>query len=82
MISENEIYSTGEIPLGDLDINSNSDKLIILLSKKEGLSDLLENVLNQMLEDHIKEHLGADRYEHSTERQGYRNGYRASKPLY
>ena len=54
----------------------NKQKFVDLLSKKEGLGDLLEQVLNQVLESQISEHLGVDIYEHSEDRQGYRNGYR------
>ena len=67
--------------MNDYDIKLNKEKLIGLLSKKEGLGDLLEQILNQVLESQMSEHLGADKYEHNNERQGYRNGYR-TRSLY
>lgn len=44
-----------------------------------GLSKLLEQVLNQVLEAQVSEQLGATRYERTEERQGYRNGVRPRK---
>jgi transposase-like protein len=44
-----------------------------------GLAKLLEQVLNQVLEAQVSEQLGAERYERSEERQGYRNGVRPRK---
>lgn len=67
--------------MNDIDIKLNAEELVGLLSKKEGLSDLVESVLNQVLDHQMKEHVGAGRYEHSEERQGYRNGYR-TRQLY
>lgn len=67
--------------MNDYDIKLDKEKLVALLSKKEGLSDLLEQVLNQVLESQMSEHLGADKYEHNNDRQGYRNGYR-TRQLY
>ena len=40
------------------------------------LAHLLEAVLNQVLEAQMAEQLGAERYERTDERQGYRNGYK------
>ena len=65
--------------MNDYDIKLDKEKLVDLLVKKEGLSDLLADVLNQVLEFQISDHLGANRYEHKEERQGYRNGYRERK---
>ena len=62
--------------MNDYDIKLDKEKLVALLSKKEGLGDLLEQVLNQVLESQMSEHLGAGKYEHSDDRQGYRNGSR------
>ena len=67
--------------MNDIDIKLNAAELVDLLSKKEGLSDLVESVLNQVLDHQMKEHVGAGRYEHSVDRQGYRNGYR-TRQLY
>jgi transposase-like protein len=63
------------------DIKLDKENLVALLSKKEGLGELLESVLNQILDAQMGEHLGAEKYEHTDERQGYRNGYR-SRQLY
>jgi len=41
-----------------------------------GLAKLLEEVLNQVLEAQVSEQLGAECYERTQERQGYRNGVR------
>ena len=67
--------------MNDYDIKLDQDKLVGLLAKKEGLSELLEQILNQVLEAQMAEHLGADKYEHNEGRQGYRNGYR-TRQLY
>ncbi len=40
------------------------------------LRDLVEWLLQKLLELEFKEHLGADRYERTEQRRGYRNGYR------
>jgi len=69
------------MPMNDIDIKLNADELVGLLSKKEGLGDLVTSVLNQVLDHQMKEHLGAGRYEQNEERQGYRNGYR-TRQLY
>lgn len=47
-----------------------------LFTGDTGLARLLEQVLNQILEGQVSEQLGADRYERTEERQGYRNGSR------
>ena len=62
--------------MNEYDIKLDQSKLVDLLLKKDRLSDLLESVLNQILELQMSEHLGAGKYEHICERQGYRNGYR------
>lgn len=46
---------------------------------ESGLSKLLEQVLNQVLEAQVSEQIGATRYERTEERQGYRNGVRPRK---
>ena len=63
------------------DIKIDKEELVALFSKKEALGDLLTTVVNQVLESQMDEHLGAERYEHNGERQGYRNGYR-TRQLY
>lgn len=47
-----------------------------LLTGQDGLAKLLESVLNQVLEAQMAETLGAEKYERSETRSGYRNGYR------
>ena len=44
--------------------------------KPDWLRDLMEWLLQEMLNLEFKEFLGAEPYERSEERQGYRNGYR------
>jgi len=60
-----------------------SDALLsnLLSGGKEGLGELVESVLNQVLEAQAEEQLGAGRYERSEGRTGYRNGYR-TRQLY
>ena len=55
-----------------------SDALLsnLLSGSKEGLGELMESVLNQILEAQAEEQIGAGRYERSETRTGYRNGYR------
>lgn len=50
-----------------------------LFQRDGGLSKLVEQVLNQVLEAQVGEHLQAAPYERTEERQGYRNGYRERK---
>lgn len=61
--------------MNDIDIKLNADELVGLLSKKEGLGDLVTSILNQVLEHQMQSHIGAGRHEQSEARQGYRNGY-------
>ena len=44
-----------------------------LLSGRDGLANLVESVLNQILEAQVTETLGANRHERAEGRQGYRN---------
>ena len=59
------------------DVNVEKELLSGLFSGRNGLADLVEAVLNQILEAQVTETLGADRHERAEGRQGYRNGYRA-----
>lgn len=59
------------------DVTVGKDLLAGLLSGQDGLAKLVEAVVNQILEAQVSEALGAERYERSEDRQGYRNGYRA-----
>ena len=63
--------------MADINVTLNPDLLPNLLSDDgEGMKKLVESVLNQVLEAQMAEHLGADRHERSSDRTGYRNGYR------
>ena len=57
-------------------ISLTSEQLKGLLTKDEGLKGLIESTVNQVLDTQMAEHLSAGRYEHNSERKGYRNGYR------
>ena len=46
------------------------------MSENTGFAPLIGSVLNQVLEAQVTEKIGADRYERSPERGGYRNGVR------
>ena len=59
------------------ELSVGKDLLPGLLSGQDGLAKLVEAVLNQVLEAQVSEALGAERFERSEDRQGYRNGYRA-----
>ena len=45
-------------------------------SETDWLRDLMEWLFQEMLDLEFNEHLGAEAYERSEGRQGYRNGYR------
>lgn len=62
--------------MADYDVKLNGQDLVGLLTNNDGIKELLESVINQVLEAQMEEHLGAGRYEHSDERIGYRNGNR------
>jgi len=48
-----------------------------LLIGRDGLAKLIQGALNQVLDAQMAEHLGAERYERTEERDGrYRNGHR------
>jgi transposase-like protein len=47
-----------------------------LFGENEQLAHLLEEVVNQVLEAQMSEHLQAEPYERTEERRGYRNGYK------
>ncbi|HEY7095071.1 MAG TPA: IS256 family transposase [Ktedonobacterales bacterium] len=53
-----------------------SDSLQRLFGGNEQLAHLLEQVLNQVLEAQVAEHVQAEPYERTEERRGYRNGYK------
>lgn len=62
--------------MADYDVKLNKDVLVGLLSENEAIAGLLESVINQILDAQMTEHLGAERYEQSDGRRGYRNGHR------
>ncbi len=62
--------------MADYDLTLSRDAIPALLEQPAALGKLVETILNQVLEAQMREHLGADRYERSEERDGYRNGYR------
>ncbi len=57
-------------------ISVDSEKVKELMIRDDGLKELVQEVLNQILEAQASEVVGAERYERSEGRQGYRNGYR------
>lgn len=62
--------------MADYEISLSSDQVKGLLTSDEGLKGLIEAVANQVLDAQMTEHLSASSYERSSERKGYRNGYR------
>lgn len=62
--------------MADYDLKVPSALLSNLFSEKDGLAGLLEHMMNGILEAQAAEQIGADHYERSEDRQGYRNGYR------
>ena len=58
------------------EVKLNKEAMSNLMMSKDGLARLVEEILNQVLEAEVTEHLKAERYERSEERTGYRNGYR------
>ncbi len=60
-------------------ISVDSEKVKDLMIRDDGLKELVQEVLNQVLEAQASEAVGAERYERSEGRQGYRNGYRERK---
>lgn len=60
----------------DYEINIPGGILSSLMSEKNGLATLVEEVLNQILDAQASEQVGAQRYERSEDRVAYRNGYR------
>lgn len=62
--------------MAQYDIKLNSEEVVGLLTDNDQFSKLMETIINQVLEAQMTEHLGADSYERSDDRSGYRNGYR------
>lgn len=61
------------------DIKLDGDELVGILSNNVKFSGLIESMLNQVMDAQMSEHLGAEAYERSDDRSGYRNGYRIRK---
>ncbi len=68
-----------EIPNDSFYVTLDSENLQGLFTsngKDEAFSKLLECILNQVLNAQASEQVGAERYERSDKRSGYRNGFR------
>src|SRR5215510_4119475 len=72
------LFSTNEggDRMSDYQITIDGETVHGLFAGDTGLPKLLEQVLNQVLEARVSEQLGAERYERTEERHGYRNGAR------
>ena len=62
--------------MADFQVPLNGSQLKDLLTRDDGLQTLVEDVLNQVLEAQMTEHIGAGRHERSEGRQAHRNGHR------
>lgn len=58
----------------DLNLTFSEEELERILFGDGGLEVLMEKMLNNVLQAEMTEHLGADRYERSEDRTGYRHG--------
>jgi len=58
----------------DLNVTFSEEELERILFGDGGLEVLMEKMLNNVLQAEMTEHLGADRYERSEDRTGYRHG--------
>lgn len=62
--------------MAEYEISLSTDQVKGLFTSDGGLKVLAEAVANQILDARMSEHLLADPYERSSDRKGYRNGYR------
>jgi len=62
--------------MAQMQVTIDTDQLKDVLSHDQGMKLLLEQVLNQVLEAQMTEHVGAEPYERTERRRTYRNGYR------
>ena len=69
-------YLLGGEPMATYQISISEEQLHGLFDGDRGLANLLESVLNQVLEAQATEQLGAEPYQRTEERTGYRNGPR------
>lgn len=62
--------------MAQMQVTIDTDQLKDVLSHDQGMKLLLEEVLNQVLDAEMTEHIGAEPYERTDQRRTYRNGYR------
>lgn len=62
--------------MAQMQVTIDTDQLKDVLSHDQGMKLLVEQVLNQVLEAEMTEHVGAEPYERTDQRCTYRNGYR------
>jgi len=62
--------------MAQYNIGIDSEKVKGLLVNDDGLKELIQEILNQILEAQASEAVGAEKYERSDSRRGYRNGCR------
>ena len=60
----------------EYDIKLKREDMVALLTENNAMSTLVEEVINQVLQAEMTEHLNAERYAHEDGRTGYRNGTR------
>lgn len=65
--------------MAHLEVTIDTDKLKDLFTGDEGMALLVEEVLNQVLDAQMTDHLRAAPYERTERRRAYRNGYRPRK---
>ena len=65
--------------MAQYNIGIDSEKVKGLLVHDDALKELIQEILNQILEAQASEAVGAEKYERSEGRRGYRNGYRERK---
>lgn len=62
--------------MAEYEVKLTGEHLASLMSNDEGFRKLLQDVINQVLEAQMTEHLQAEPYERTDGRKGHRNGYR------
>jgi len=65
--------------MAHLKVTIDTDKLKDLFASDEGMTALAEEILNQVLDAQMTEHLQAKPYERTDRRRAYRNGYKPRK---
>ena len=66
----------------DYEIKLPKELLSSLMTESTGFAQLIGSVLDQVLEAQATEQMGADRYERSVDRGGYRNGVRPRQTVW